>query len=77
MEYYRKGLLYGTSCYRSDVFEAALNSSDEKLEQLLEFYDYVEIQPFQDYYHLIDRGQIESEENLIISINVLLQQQKN
>ena len=23
LEYYRKGLLYGTSCYRSDVFEAA------------------------------------------------------
>ncbi|WP_418467492.1 exonuclease domain-containing protein, partial [Faecalibacillus faecis] len=58
LEYYRKGLLFGTSCYRSDVFEAALNSSDEKLEELLKFYDYVEIQPFDDYYHLIDRGQI-------------------
>ena len=51
LEYYRKGLLFGTSCYRSDVFEAALNSSDEKLEELLKFYDYVEIQPFDDYYH--------------------------
>ena len=68
LEYYRKGLLFGTSCYRSDVFEAALNSSDEKLEELLKFYDYVEIQPFDDYYHLIDRGQIESKEDLIISI---------
>ena len=27
---------------------------------------------FQDYYHLIDRGQIESEENLIISIKRLI-----
>ncbi|MCQ5063251.1 hypothetical protein NE542_15745, partial [Faecalibacillus intestinalis] len=42
------------------------------MEQLLEFYDYVEIQPFQDYYHLIDRGQIESEENFIISIKRLI-----
>ena len=62
----------GLAVIDSDVFEAALNSSDEKLEQLLEFYDYVEIQPFQDYYHLIDRGQIESEENLIISIKRLI-----
>ena len=72
LEYYRKGLLFGTSCYRSDVFEAALNSSDEKLEELLKFYDYVEIQPFDDYYHLIDRGQIESKEDLIISIKRLI-----
>lgn len=49
-----------------------MNSSDEKLEELLKFYDYVEIQPFDDYYHLIDRGQIESKEDLIISIKRLI-----
>jgi len=72
LEYYHKGLLYGTSCYKSDVFEAAMNQSDERLEKLLKFYDYVEIQPLDDYYHLIDRGQIENQDDLIDSIKRLI-----
>lgn len=72
LEYYHKGLLYGTSCYKSDVFEAAMNRSDEQLEKLLKFYDYVEIQPLDDYYHLIDRGQIENQKDLIDSLQRLI-----
>lgn len=72
LEVYREGLLYGSSCYRSDVFEAAMNQSDEKLEKAMEFYDYIEIQPLDDYYHLVDRGRIESQEDLIISIQRLI-----
>ncbi|MBM6930484.1 PolC-type DNA polymerase III [[Clostridium] spiroforme] len=72
LEHFRQGLLYGTSCYKSDVFEAAMNRSDEQLEKLMAFYDYVEIQPLEDYYHLIDRGQIENQEDLIDSIKRLI-----
>ncbi|MFV0395153.1 MAG: PolC-type DNA polymerase III [Coprobacillaceae bacterium] len=72
LEVYREGLLFGSSCYRGDVFEAALNQSDEKLEKAMEFYDYIEIQPLDDYYHLIDRGKIDSQENLIVSIQRLI-----
>ena len=36
LEHYREGLLYGSSCYNGDVFEAALNLSDEKLENFKE-----------------------------------------
>lgn len=76
LEFYREGLLYGTSCYRSDVFEAAMNQSQERLESLLQFYDYVEIQPLDDYYHLIDRGQIENQDDLIDSILRLIETAK-
>lgn len=72
LEHYRKGLLFGSSCYHSDVFEAAMNSSDEKLEQLMEFYDYIEIQPLEDYYHLVDRGKIESNDDIIDSIKRII-----
>lgn len=68
LEEYRDGLLVGTSCYKSDVFEAALNSSDEKLESCMKFYDYVEIQPLDDYMHLVDRQIVESKEDLIDSL---------
>lgn len=69
---YREGLLIGTSCYRSEVFEAALNSSDEVLENTMKMYDYVEIQPLEDYMHLVDRGTIDSKEDLIFSIKRLI-----
>lgn len=72
LEKYREGLLFGSSCYRSDVFEAAMNQSDEQLEKAMEFYDYIEIQPLDDYYHLVDRGKIESQEDLIVSIKRLI-----
>ena len=69
LEYYREGLLYGSSCYNSDVFEAALNLSDKKLEQAMKFYDYIEIQPIEDYYHLIERGKLQDRDELIKSLH--------
>lgn len=76
LEFYRDGLLYGSSCYRSDVFEAAMNESEEKLESVMEFYDYIEIQPLEDYYHLIDRGKMENQEDLIDSIMRIIKMAK-
>ncbi len=76
LEEYREGLLIGSSCYRSDVFEAALNLGDSELEEYMKFYDYIEIQPFADYYHLIDRGNLQSEEDLIISLKRLIKMAK-
>lgn len=76
MERYHDGLLVGSSCYKSEVFEACMNSDDEKLDELLEFYDYIEIQPLEDYYHLIERGSIENEEDLKASIRRLIDHAK-
>lgn len=72
LEFYHEGMLFGSSCYRSDVFEAAMNESDERLESVMEFYDYIEIQPLDDYYHLVDRGKIESQEDVIKSLQRLI-----
>lgn len=66
--HYKDGLLFGSSCYNSDVFEAALNLSDEKLESAMAFYDYIEIQPLEDYYHLIERGKLQDKDELIRSL---------
>lgn len=76
LEHFREGLLFGSSCYRSDVFEAAMNSSDEKLEKLMNFYDYIEIQPLDDYYHLVDRGKIENMDDVIDSIQRIIKMAK-
>ncbi len=72
LEYYREGLLFGSSCYRGDVFDAALYSSDEVLIKAIDFYDYIEIQPLDDYYHLVDRGKVASVEDIIKSIQRII-----
>ena len=58
--------------YNGDVFEAALNLSDEKLERAMEFYDYIEIQPLEDYYHLVDRGKLQDTDELIKSLHRII-----
>ena len=52
----RKNLLIGSACSRGDVFETALNGRDEKLAEVMEFYDYIEVQPPTAYQHIIDRS---------------------
>ncbi len=72
LEFYREGLLYGSSCYRGDVFDAALYSGDDVLENAIAFYDYIEIQPLDDYYHLVDRNKVSSVEDIIASIKRII-----
>lgn len=76
IEQYHDGILVGSSCYKSEVFEAAMNSDDKTLDDLLDFYDYIEIQPLEDYYHLVERGSIASMENLKISLRRLIDHAK-
>lgn len=42
---YREGILIGSGCYKGEVFETALNRSDEELKDVIAFYDYIEVQP--------------------------------
>ena len=45
----REHLLVGTSCQNNEVFELACNADDQRLEQAMSWYDYVEIQPLENF----------------------------
>ncbi len=61
----RENLLIGSACSNNEIFEYALNRSDEKLKNAMAFYDYIEIQPRNCYRHLLRRNIVKSEEHLI------------
>ena len=49
---HRDGLLIGSACINGEIFETALNRSYEELVELVDFYDYIEVQPLSVYAHL-------------------------
>ena len=61
---YREGLLIGSGCYESEVFQSAKSKSDEELINIINFYDYVEVQPPECYDHLLQNGEFSSKEEL-------------
>lgn len=61
----RKGILIGTNSAESELFEAVRYVfSDEEIASLLDFYDYVEVQPVGNFALMLKRGEIRSEETV-------------
>lgn len=68
VERLREGILIGSGCYESEVFKEARSKSEEELINIINFYDYVEVQPPEVYDHLLQMGDfgsiVELEENI-------------
>ena len=60
----REGLLIGSGCYESEVFIEARSKEGEELTNIINFYDYVEVQPPEVYGHLLQTSDFKSEEKL-------------
>ncbi len=60
----REGVLIGSGCYESEVFIEARSKEKEELSNIINFYDYVEVQPPDEYDHLIQLGDFKNETEL-------------
>ena len=60
----REGLLIGSGCYESEVFNEARSKEGGELTNVINFYDYVEVQPPEVYNHLIQTSEFANEEEL-------------
>ena len=60
----REGLLIGSGCYESEIFIESRSKEGEELTNLINFYDYVEVQPPEVYNHLIQTSDFKNEEEL-------------
>lgn len=72
IEKYREGLLIGSACASGEIFRLARSKSDEEIENLMNFYDYIELQPPEVYKYLIDLEDFKNENELIENIKKII-----
>ena len=61
---YRENLLIGSSCFNGELFQTALTRGESVLLETMKFYDFIEIQPPENYIYLVNMGQISDDTQL-------------
>ena len=58
----RDHLIIGSACFNGEVFRTARYYNEDALKKVMEFYDYIEVQPLENYSWLVNMGELEQEE---------------
>ena len=68
----RENLLIGSACHNGEVFETAHTRGEKLLKEAVSFYDFIEIQPLENYRHLIERNSIIDNSRLKEILNAII-----
>jgi DNA polymerase III subunit alpha, Gram-positive type len=68
----REGILIGSGCYESEVFIEGRSKEGEELANIINFYDYVEVQSPEVYGHLLQTGDFGNELELITHLKKII-----
>jgi len=69
---YRENLLFGSACFNSEVFEIACNKREEELKQAMSFYDYIEIQPPENYSWLVNMHELDQDRLMTVLKSIVV-----
>ena len=62
---HKEGLIIGAACEAGELYQAILqNHPEDAVEQIVNFYDYLEVQPLGNNQFMIEKGIVESKEDL-------------
>ncbi|MCA1030109.1 PolC-type DNA polymerase III [Bacillus timonensis] len=74
LQKHREGIIVGSACDKGEIFERMMQKGIEEVEEIVNFYDYLEVQPPANYNHLIElelvRNQVDLKEILTKIVNV-------
>lgn len=63
---HKEGLIIGSACEAGELYKAILDGkSDDEIQRIARFYDYLEIQPLGNNQFLLDKGKVKNQEELI------------
>ena len=71
LQKYREDLIIGSACFNGDVFQTALDYGKDALFDVVSFYDYIEIQPLENYSFLFNMQDLNKEELLVRLKNIV------
>src|SRR5699024_5822049 len=69
----REGLLIGSACDDGEIFDTLLSKSIDEVEDIAAFYDYIEVQPPENYAHLIERELVQTEAQILDIIRNIIE----
>lgn len=69
---HREGLLIGSACDQGELFETMMQKSEDEAEKVAEFYDYIEVQPPENYIHLIEKELVQNEAQILDIVKKLV-----
>ena len=69
----RKDLIIGSGCVNGEVFDTAQTRSKEVLKEKMKFYDFIEVQPPENYSFLVEQNKVESMDNIIQYIKDIIE----
>ncbi len=61
----RNNLLIGSACFNGDVFDTAKTRSKDVLKEVISFYDYIEVQPPENYSYLVNAKEVSGMDEII------------
>ncbi len=73
----REGILIGSGCSNGEVFTLAKSKSDEEMNNIMQFYDYIEVQPLSVYDPLLQTNDFTDQEKLINHIKKIIKVAKD
>lgn len=71
LEKNRENLIIGSACFNGEVFRSARYDTEEEIKRKISFYDYIEIQPLENYSFLVNMNELSDSELKLCVLDII------